>query len=168
MSLPRFSHLPAEAWELYLRDELKGTSLVSIESHLDDCASCRRSLEQADPSFLFRRLRDLPLRENVLDGFWDDVRAELEPATSAPKASFALRRERLGFLAGAATLLLAVLSLQVLPSSSPDQGALNFESEACVRLALSATECKDLFSDVRFDEGPTLFVEASANLTELL
>ncbi len=171
MSVPSFPHLPTEAWGLYLRDELTGPSLQSVESHLESCAACRRSLEQADPSFLFRRLRDLPLREAALAGFWDEVRAGLEPAAvggTPTRLRSARRREHLGFLAGAATLLLAVLALQVLPSNSPASEAALFQSETCIRLALSSSECRDLFVDVRFDSEPTVFVEASADLTELL
>jgi hypothetical protein len=157
VSRPSFPHLPAEAWELYLRDELTGPSLESIESHLAGCGDCSRALEQADPSFLFRRLRDLPLREQALTGFWDDVRSEIEPAAPARSS----RRERFALLAGAATVLLGVLMLQLLPQTSSS-------TEPCLQLALSSSECRSLFQDVRFDDEPALFVETSADLAGLL
>jgi anti-sigma factor RsiW len=161
MSLPTFPHLPSEAWSLYLRDELTGASLASVESHLEDCPACRRSLEQADPSFLFRRLRELPLREDALAGLWEGVRAELDPApTRNVVGRNPARGERFALLAGAAAVLFTVLTLQVFSDRAP--------ADACTQLALSGSECRDLFVDVRFDEEPTLFVEASADLSELL
>lgn len=158
MTRPHFPHLPAEAWELFLRDALDGPSLQSLENHLAGCAACSRSLEQADASFLFRRLREVPLREDALDGLWAEVRAELRPA-DAPAGR---TRERFALLAGAATVLLAALTLQaLLPGGTPSL-------EPCAQLALSSDECRDLFLDVSFDEEPTLFVQTSADLAELL
>lgn len=161
MTRPSFPHLPAEGWELYLEGELSGASLDSIESHLEGCADCRRALELADPSFLFRRLRDVPLQDGVLDGLWDEVRAEIADRPRRERA-----RERFALFAGAATLLLAVFTFQALPTrEAPSRLA---DAEACARFELTQDECRDLFVEARFDEEPVLRVEASADLAELL
>ena len=52
---PRMPHLPAQSWELFLRDELSAEATGRIEAHLADCAECSAALEREDPSFLFRR-----------------------------------------------------------------------------------------------------------------
>ena len=169
MTTPTFPHLPAEGWELYLRDELQGSSLRSVEAHLDDCADCRLALEAADPSRIFRRLRDLPVSESVLDGLCDDVLAEISRGdVQRPVAVPSRGRERLGLLAGVATLVLCVMLVQ--SGRGPSNGGETAATapEACTRLALSSDECRDLFQDARFDDEPLLVVPAAADLTELL
>ena len=166
MTRTGFPHLPAEAWELYLDDELRGASLRSVEEHLDGCEDCRAVLEHRDPSRLFRRLRDLPVREQALEGLWDAVRAEIGAPAARPAP--AQRRERLGLLAGAATLLLSLVLFQsVGPGTAPHRTAL-FQADDCTRLALTSEECRGLFVDVRFDSEPPLLVDAAADLAELL
>ena len=176
MNRKSFPHLPAEGWELFLRDELSGPSLLSVESHLDGCAACRQALEAADPSRLFRRLRGLPVKEEALAGLWESVRAEIQapaldgsgrPGLDGP-ARTVRRRERVALFAGAATLALAAVLLSV---AVPDDEAARssiFRPEPCVQLALSSEECRGLFVDVSFDAEPPLVVAAAIDLSELL
>jgi hypothetical protein len=119
-----FPHLPADAWELFLRDELPGPSERKLEDHLDECPECVSVLEERDPSRIFRRLRGLQVRadkaEDVWSGFFEGIAREIQSTDDSTQDARAPRsrrvpsgrqtwRERTGYLAGVASFVLAVV-----------------------------------------------------------
>jgi anti-sigma factor RsiW len=156
---PRFPHLPAESWALFLDERLPSESTRRLERHLDACPECRQVLEQADPSRVFRRLRGLAVRPEIWAGFWDDLAPQLGPRTAAagPAASgrpsdAGARRAPLGFAAGVAAALIGVVALVATqrgaappPPARPSAGSCPPSAQA---LGLSRDECSALFSEM--------------------
>jgi hypothetical protein len=139
---PAFPHLPAESWELYLGDRLDGDACERVERHVDDCATCRAILYEADPSRAFRLLR-APAPDGTWDGFWDELRPQLTPAAARP-------RRALRLIAGlAAALLVGSVATIALHSQRPVRVA---EPDPCENgrvvgdgVKLTTAECHALF-----------------------
>jgi len=171
----RFPHLPAESWDLFLEERLPAESTRRLEEHLDACAECRRALEQADPSRLFRRLRGLEVRPEVWDGFWEDLSAQLSadapegddelatdmpagvsseatPPPSASRPATAPARRPAPWLAAAAALAVVTLAgvLATWGPTGSEPPVIRADGScppSAAGLALSRDECAALFSD---------------------
>jgi hypothetical protein len=141
-----FPHLPAEAWQRLLADELDGPAERRLLDHAAGCEACRRALEDADPSRLFSRVRALAVRADVFDGFWEELAPELGPRPS--RAAENARRGRVGLLAGAAAAAVVLAALLLAPDLAPPPPA-RVAADPCppshARLALTADECRALF-----------------------
>ena len=178
-----FPHLPAESWELFLRDELAPEAALRIEAHLDACPECSRALEGADSSFLFRRLRLEAAPEGVFDGLWDSIEAEIQgpPSTAAGRAP---RPPRLAFFGGAAAAAacLVIVVLLARRSPAPHEGedkpnraavASTTATDPCptalaASLRLTRDECLALYGNpIAAPEPPAVLISESLDLRGL-
>lgn len=178
-----FPHLPAESWELFLRDELAQEAALRIEAHLDACPECSLALEGADPSFLFRRLRVEAAPEGAFDGLWDSIEAQIQdpPATAAGRVP---RAPRLAFFGGAAAaaacLVIAVLVARRSPAphegeATPERGPVvsTTATDPCptalaASLRLTRDECLALYGNpIAASEPPAVLISESLDLRGL-
>lgn len=146
MSAPAFPHLPAEAWTLWLADELEGAGRARVEDHVASCADCRRIVLLHDPARAAFLLREAPAPS--WDGFWD----ELQPQLGPPAAARSRRRHGLIALGAAASLVVAVFAGRSLMTPGPASGSLTAvaadpcAAPALANLRMTKAECEALYS----------------------
>ena len=167
---PRFPHLPAESWDLFLEGSLPEAAEARIEQHLAGCDECRAALVEADPSRIFRSLREAPSPEVSWDGFWEGLEAEI--ASDVPAQRGATRGSWLALLGGvAASVGLAVILLMHAHRTPPvivataDDHHCPAEAD---KLHLTREECAALFGQpIASQAKPEVIVDAALDLRGL-
>ena len=189
-----FPHLPAEAWERFVADELSESAAARLETHLAGCGPCRAALERADPSRIFRRLSALEVRDDQWTGFWEGISSEIAPAgqasgavadASAPAAPSGAGQPRRGWLRvvvgglAAAVLAFAAAILVGNGDRRHDDGRPNVAAtvhapgdgapcpEDLARLGLTAKECAKLRLPIHPAGPPEVIYSSGLDLRDL-
>ena len=80
--LKALKHLP-----LYISDDLEGSELSAVEDHLNGCLNCYREYQSHLKALRdLKRLGEKPDLSTVMDGFTDEVMAQIAHDKGGPSA----------------------------------------------------------------------------------